>query len=162
MRIRETPLWRGFLFPVTLLALLLPGVPAPAGEQPQELPRVQLGAGIHVIQAQVALTPSQHRTGLMFRQTMAPSEGMLFIFQGARQQCLWMKNTLLPLSAAFVADDGRIVNIEDMVPGSLDRHCSTAPVRFVLEMNRGWFSQRGIGPGFRLQGGPFPGAGQAP
>jgi uncharacterized membrane protein (UPF0127 family) len=95
----------------------------------------------------------------MFREAMPANEGMLFVFQQARQQCFWMKDTPLPLSAAFVADDGTIVNIEDMAPGSLDRHCSAKPVRFVLEMNQGWFAQRGIAPGFRLQGGPFPGTG---
>jgi uncharacterized membrane protein (UPF0127 family) len=162
MRSLETPPRRGFLFAAALPALLLLAVAGQAEDRPQELQRIQLGAGIHLIQAQVAVTPAQVLTGLMFREAMPANEGMLFVFQEVRQQCFWMKNTPLPLSAAFVADDGTIVNIEDMAPGSLDRHCSVKPVRFVLEMNQGWFAQRGIAPGFRLQGGPFPGPGQAP
>jgi uncharacterized membrane protein (UPF0127 family) len=144
-----------------IVLLLLAGA-VRAGEGPQDLPRVQLGAGIHLIQAQVAMTRPQLLLGLMFRETMPANEGMLLAFPQSGQHCLWMKNVLLPLSAAFVADDGRIVNIEDMAPGTLDRHCSAEPVRFALEMNQGWFAQRGIGPGFRLRGGPFQAMGQAP
>jgi len=98
----------------------------------------------------------------MFRRTMAANEGMLFVFAEPRPQCFWMKNTLLPLSAAFIADDGRIVNIEDMAPQTLDSHCSAKPVRFVLEMNQGWFAQRGLAPGSRIQGAPFGGAVEPP
>lgn len=144
------PSRRGFLF-----ALLLLGSASWAQDRPQQLPAIQLGAGIHLIQAQLAMTPQQHSIGLMFRETMAPSEGMLFVFAEAREQCFWMKNTLLPLSAAFIADDGTVVNIEDMQPRTLDRHCSKKPVRFVLEMHQGWFAQRGLAAGARLQGAPF-------
>ena len=80
---------------------------------------------------------------------------MLFVFAQPRQQCFWMKNTLLPLTAAFVADDGTIVNLADMKPQSTDSHCSTKPVRYVLEMNQGWFAQRGIRAGAKLDGAPF-------
>ena len=146
----ETPRRRGFLF-----ALLLLGSASWAQDRPQQLPAIQLGAGIHLIEAQLAMTPRQHSIGLMFRETLGPSEGMLFVFAEARQQCFWMKNTLLPLSAAFIADDGRVVNIEDMQPRTLDRHCSKKPVRFVLEMHQGWFAQRGLKAGARLQGAPF-------
>ena len=120
-----------------------------------ELPRVQLSAGIHLIDTQVATTPQQRATGLMFRKEMPPSEGMLFIFEQASQQCFWMKNTLLPLTAAFVADDGTIVNLADMKPQTTDSHCSTQPVRYVLEMNQGWFGKKGIKAGFKLGGRPF-------
>ncbi len=146
----ETPRRRGFLF-----ALLLVGSVSCAQDQPQDLPAIQLSAGIHLIESQFAMTPQQHSIGLMFRMVMAPSEGMLFVFAEAKQQCFWMKNTLLPLSAAFIADDGSVVNIEDMQPGTLDRHCSRKPVRFVLEMHLGWFAQRGLRAGARLQGAPF-------
>ena len=144
--------------PLALFGCLLLGVAVATQAQeqtPQELPAIQLSAGIHLIQAQVAVTGEQHRVGLMFRQTMAANEGMLFAFPEVQQQCFWMKNTLLPLSAAFIADDGSVVNIEDMAPKTLDPHCSAKPVRFVLEMNQGWFAQRGITPGARLQGAPF-------
>ena len=83
----------------------------------------------------------------MHRPAMPRNDGMLFVFDDASQQCFWMKNTLLPLSAAFIADDGTIVNIEDMKPQTLESHCSKKPVRFVLEMNSGWFTKRGLKPG---------------
>ena len=119
------------------------------------LQRVQLSAGQHLINAQVATAPEQREIGLMLRQEMPQSEGMLFIFEQAGVQCFWMKNTLLPLTAAFVADDGTIVNLADMRPQSTDSHCSKQPVRYVLEMNQGWFSKKGIKAGFKLSGKPF-------
>ena len=129
---------------------------AAAQQEPQmNLPRVKLAAGMHQIDAQVARTPGERATGLMFRREMPQHEGMLFMFEQPTQQCFWMKNTLLPLSAAFVADDGRIVNIEDMKPLSEDPHCSKEPVRFVLEMNQGWFAKRGLKAGTRLTGPVF-------
>ena len=91
----------------------------------------------------------------MFRREMPQHEGMLFIFEQPSVQCFWMKNTLLPLSAAFLRDDGSIVNIVDMQPGSLDSHCSKEPVRYVLEMNQGWFAKRALGPGKKLGGELF-------
>ena len=121
------------------------------------LPRVQLQAGMFQIDAQVAATPKQREIGLMFRQDMATHEGMLFVFEQPQQQCFWMKNTLLPLTAAFIADDGTIVNLADMKPQTLDAHCSDQPVRWVLEMNQGWFAKRGIKAGFKLQGPVFRG-----
>ena len=126
-----------------------------AQDGPQKLPTIRLSAGMHVIQAELAQSPDERSIGLMFRKTMATNDGMLFAFERAGQQCFWMKNTLLPLSAAFIADDGSVVNIEDMKPQTLDSHCSKTPVRFVLEMNAGWFAKRGIKPGSRLQGAPF-------
>ena len=80
---------------------------------------------------------------------------MLFVFEEPSQQCFWMKNTLLPLTAAFVADDGRIVNLVDMKPQTLDAHCSREPVRYVLEMNQGWFAKKGIKAGSKLNGDLF-------
>lgn len=120
-----------------------------------DLPRVTLKAGMHLIQAQVASTPQQRATGLMHRQEMPAHEGMLFVFEQAAVQCFWMKNTLIPLTAAFVADDGSIVNLADMKPLVLDSHCSDKPVRYVLEMNQGWFTKRGLTAGSRLGGPPF-------
>ena len=121
-------------------------------DQPQRhLPRISLSAGVHVIQAQVASTPEQRAIGLMFRTEMPTNEGMLFVFEQPEGQCFWMKNTLIPLTAAFIADDGTIVNVADMQPQTLDSHCSAAPVRYVLEMNQGWFAKRGIKAGARLK-----------
>jgi uncharacterized membrane protein (UPF0127 family) len=120
-----------------------------------ELPRITLSAGMHLIHAQVAATPDQRSTGLMYRREMPANEGMLFVFERPEVQCFWMKNTLLPLTAAFVADDGSIVNLADMKPQTTDSHCSTQPVRYVLEMHQGWFDKRGIKAGSRLGGQPF-------
>ena len=128
---------------------------APAQTGPQKLPSIQLNAGIHNIKAEIAQSPDERSIGLMFRTAMGTNEGMLFAFEQPAQQCFWMKNTLLPLSVAFIGDDGSIVNIDAMKPQTLDSHCSAKPVRFVLEMNEGWFAKRGIKPGTRLRGAPF-------
>ena len=152
-----TPTTRMKTLSSRLLCLLaLVTATAWAQESPQlQLPRVTLSAGMHLINAQVAATPQQHAVGLMFRKEMPVNEGMLFAFEQASEQCFWMKNTLLPLTAAFVADDGTIVNLADMQPQSLVSHCSTKPVRFVLEMNKGWFDKRGLKAGAKLSGPPF-------
>ena len=129
---------------------------AMAQDEPQlKLQRTTLSAGMHLINAQLAMTPEQRQTGLMFRKEMPQSEGMLFVFEQVAQQCFWMRNTFLPLTAAFLADDGTIVNLADMKPQSTDSHCSAQPVRYVLEMNQGWFAKRQIKPGFKLGGTVF-------
>ena len=131
---------------------------AQAQESPQtELPRVPLTAGMYRIDAQVAQTPQSREIGLMFRREMPQQEGMLFVFSVPSEQCFWMKNTLLPLTAAFVADDGTIVNLADMAPQTTNSHCSAKPVRFVLEMNQGWFAHKGLKAGSKLGGAPFDG-----
>ena len=119
------------------------------------LPHVKLVAGMHQIDAQVAATQEQRATGLMWRKQMPQQEGMLFVFEQPGVQCFWMKNTLLPLTAAFIADDGELVNLVDMQPQALDSHCSAKPVRYVLEMNQGWFARKGIKAGMKLAGPPF-------
>ncbi len=144
------------LLGVALMALGVQVV-AQAQDAPQRLSVMTLQAGMHNIAAQVAKTPEQRQIGLMFRKDMASHEGMLFIFEAPATQCFWMKNSLLPLSAAFVADDGTIVNIEDMAPQTEASHCSKRPVRFVLEMNQGWFAKRGLKAGSRLTGPAFSG-----
>ena len=126
-----------------------------AQDAPQKLPAIRLNAGIHNIQAEVARTPEQRAIGLMHRPSMPPNDGMLFIFERAEPQCFWMKNTLLPLSIAFLADDGTVVNLEDMKPQTLDGHCSARPVRYALEMNQGWFAKRALKPGTKITGAPF-------
>ena len=129
---------------------------AQAQEGPQlDLMRVKLQAGMYQIDAQVAQTPQQRAIGLMNRREMPAHEGMLFIFEQPSIQCFWMKNTLLPLTAAFVADDGTIVNLADMAPQSTQSHCATKPVRFVLEMHQGWFAKKNMTAGFKLSGPPF-------
>lgn len=127
---------------------------AQSGPQPR-LPTVDLTAGMHVIKAEVAQTPEQQSVGMMFRTEMGANEGMLFVNEDAGVRCFWMRNTLVPLSIAFIDDGGRIVNIADMQPRSEASHCSAKAVRFALEMRQGWFAKRGLGPGFKLTGAPF-------
>ena len=143
--------------PPFLLALALALGPAPSqAQQPQlNLPRVKLSAGMHQIDAQVASTPEQRSTGLMWRRDMPMHEGMLFVFDQPNMQCFWMMNTPSPLTAAFISDDGTIVNLADMKALSTQSHCSARPVRFVLEMNQGWFDKKGLRAGSRLTGEPF-------
>ena len=128
----------------------------PAAQSPQlNLQRVELGAGMHRFDAQVAQAPQERQMGLMHRRTMPQHEGMLFVFEQPGTQCFWMKDTLLPLTAAFVADDGTIVNLADMQPHAEESHCSAKPVRYVLEMNQGWFDKKGLKAGSQLRGAPF-------
>lgn len=136
-------------------ALALLALDGWAQQGPQlNLPRTQLQAGMHVLDVQLAQTPEQRQIGLMWRKEMPQHEGMLFVFEQPATQCFWMRNTLIPLSAAFVADDGTIVNIADMKPLSDASHCSEKPVRYVLEMNVGWFAKRQVKAGYKL-GGPI-------
>ncbi len=140
----------------TLLAGLLATTHAAAQDSPQgRLQTVPLTLGMHVIQAELAITPVQQQTGMMFRKTMGANEAMLFINDQPDKRCFWMRNTLLPLSIAFVADDGTIVNLADMAPQSDASHCSAKPVRYALEMNQGWFAKRGFKAGAKLRGAPF-------
>ena len=145
------------LFQHTVFAFV--GLAAPMlgwAQEPQtDLQRMVIQAGMFQIDTQIAQTPQQRQIGLMFRKEMPTHEGMLFIFDEPQKQCFWMKNTLLPLTAAFVDDEGVIVNTADMQPRSTDSHCSDKPVRFVLEMNQGWFAKKKIGKGYKLKSAVF-------
>ncbi len=125
---------------------------------PQHLPAIQLNAGIRLIHAEVAATPAQRELGLMFRRDLDTNDGMLFVFEEPSPQCFWMKNTPTPLSIAFIADDGTIVNLADMAPETVQSHCSARPVRYALEMNQGWFARNGIKAGSKIGGAPFKSA----
>ena len=150
---RHGPLLAALQIAALLLAAA-PAVRAQTEAQPR-LDTVTLQAGMHLICAEVARTPQQTSTGMMFRREMGANEGMLFVFNDLEPRCFWMKNTLLPLSIAFIDDDGRITDLADMQPLSEQNHCSSRAVRFALEMNQGWFAKRGIKPGFKLKGPPF-------
>ncbi len=138
-----------------LLLVCLPLGSLAQGEPQTRLARIKVGAGMHLIDTQLAQTPEQRQIGLMWRKDLPQNEGMLFIFEQPSVQCFWMRNTLTALTAAFVDEDGTIVNLEDMKPQTDDSHCSAKPVRFVLEMNQGWFKKRGIQAGFKLTGPTF-------
>jgi len=125
---------------------------ASAWPQQPMLPTTKLSAGIHVIQAEVASTMGTRSQGMMLRKSMAQGAGMLFLFDESAGHCMWMKNTLIPLSVAFIDERGEIANIADMQPLDESTHCAARPVRYALEMNQGWFKKRGITPGTMIQG----------
>lgn len=135
-----------------LLSLFAPVFAARAEAPAAQEGVATLSVGIYAISAEIADRFDTRQHGLMGRTQMAQHEGMLFVFERPARQCMWMKNTLLPLSVAFLDADGRIVNIEDMEPQTLDEHCSAAPVRYALEMNRGWFAARGLREGMVIEG----------
>ena len=117
-----------------------------------ELPAVQLSAGMHLIRAEVAADFNSRMQGLMHRKSLGTNAGMLFVFDEATVQCMWMKNTYVPLSVAFLDEAGTILNIADMQPQSEQSHGASGAARYALEMNQGWFAQRGIKPGTKLGG----------
>lgn len=129
--------------------LLIPAYAVCAG-----LPTRPLSINGQKLVAEIASTPAQRTTGLMHRFSLQPDHGMLFVFERAEPQGFWMRNTFIPLSIAFIAGDGRIVNIEDMVPQSESTHWSHGPVLYALEMRQGWFAKRGIRAGDRVDGLP--------
>jgi uncharacterized membrane protein (UPF0127 family) len=117
-----------------------------------QLPTIELNAGIHLIRAEVASTFESRAQGLMFRKYLGPNEGMLFVFPQAEAHCMWMRNTLIPLSVAFIDAQGKIVTIAEMKPQTENSHCAAAPAKFALEMSGGWFAAKGIKAGATLQG----------
>lgn len=126
-------------------------VPKPIAA-PATMPVVELGAGMYRIEAEVAHTFSARQTGLMNRRSMAMQRGMVFVFPDDAIHCMWMKNTYLPLSVAFLDRNGRILNIADMQPQTEDSHCAAGAARYALEMNQGWFRERGVKAGDTLRG----------
>lgn len=116
------------------------------------MPVAELAAGMYRIEAEVAYTAPDRERGLMFRSWMAENHGMLFIFPVADRHCMWMRNTPLSLSVAFLDERGRILNIEDMQSLTTDNHCAERPARYALEMNLGWFVRHGWGRGRAITG----------
>ena len=120
----------------------------------QKFPVTTLNLGIHLVQAEVALREEERAQGLMYREKMGVNEGMVFRFPESRLVCMWMKNTPLPLSVAFIDEADTIINIEDMQPQTQDAHCAKKPARYALEMNQGWFKQKNLKPGTKVGGLP--------
>jgi len=121
-----------------------------------DLPTTVLTVGQYKVTAEVVVTPEQRAVGLMHRFSLKPDHGMLFVFERSEPLAFWMKNTFIPLSIAFISADGRIVNIEDMRPQTEDTHWSKGPALYALEMRKGWFAEKGIGPGAMVKGIPAP------
>lgn len=136
-----------------LVAFLIAAAGCAFAQQAQPpLPTIQLQSGLYLVRAEVAATDRTRMMGLMFREKMAQGDGMLFVFPGQERVCMWMKNTILPLSVAFIDESGTILNIEDMQPQTEDSHCSAGPARYALEMNQGWFKTKKIGRGAKITG----------
>ncbi len=127
---------------------------SPDGPQPP-LPTIKIKAGMFIATAELAKEPGQRSMGLMNRKTMEPDHGMLFVFDRADGHCFWMRNTLLPLSIAWLSEDGTIVTIAEMQPKSEDNHCPTAAAKYALEMNQGWFKKKGLKVGSKLKAPPL-------
>jgi uncharacterized protein len=148
------PLTLQVRFLALLLGVLLASdAGAQSGPQPT-LPTARLTAGMHIITAEFATTSQSRTVGMMFREKTAPNHGMLFVFETKAQECFWMSNTPLPLSIAFIEDDGTILQINDMAPKNETLHCSQRPVRFALEMEQGWFARKGLAVGSKIAGLP--------
>ncbi|HTI17027.1 MAG TPA: DUF192 domain-containing protein [Trinickia sp.] len=129
----------------------------PAGtKDPSEFPRAKLTAGMFVIDAAVAANDADREQGLMYRSQLAPNEGMLFVFGENAVHCFWMKNTVIPLSIAFMRADGTVTDIDEMAAETTNNHCPRNNGVYALEMSKGWFTSKGITPGMKIQGLPQP------
>ncbi len=117
-----------------------------------QLPAISLNAGLYVIRAEVANTFETRARGLMYRESLGPNQGMLFVFPDVNRHCMWMKNTPAPLSVAFIDERGEVVSISEMAPHTENPHCAAKPARFALEMSAGWFAAKGIRAGSKIQG----------
>lgn len=131
---------------ISLLLLTAPAVMA------QSMPVMELRAGFHRIEAEVAANQPARMQGLMQRRSIGPNQGMLFVFPFRDRHCMWMRNTLIPLAVAFLDEEGKILNIEEMKPQTENNHCAASAARFALEMNASWFSAKGIAVGTRIGG----------
>ena len=134
------------------LALVLPRLAAAADVcSPAILDLRESGAELR-FNVEIADDATERAQGLMFRESMAKFSGMLFVYETPQPVAFWMKNTLIPLSIAFIDADGKIVNIADMQPQTEANHCAARPVRYALEMNLGWFASKGMAAGTRIGG----------
>lgn len=136
--------------PIPFLLLLTLAVSPPTVQA--EMPRAELTASFYRINAEIAADQDNRSQGLMFRESLAANQGMVFVFPRPDRHCMWMRNTLIPLSVAFLDEQGKILNIEDMQPRTETSHCASGPARFALEMNLGWFAKKGLKPGLRIGG----------
>ena len=124
----------------------------PGAKLPDQFPHIKLRAGMYVIDAAVAANDADREQGLMYRSKLAPNEGMLFKFDEYAVHCFWMKNTLIPLSIAFMTADGKVTDIDEMHAETNNNHCPTHNGEYALEMSKGWFTAHGIKPGMKLNG----------
>jgi uncharacterized membrane protein (UPF0127 family) len=140
---KMTMMWRVFAVSAFLAA---------TGAADAQTQRVNLEVGKHRIEVEVVADEQARNFGLMYRSHLPPDQGMIFVYPSPISICMWMKNTLIPLSVAFLDEEGRILNIEDMAPQSEESHCAVKPAHHALEMNRGWFARHGVKAGDRIEG----------
>jgi hypothetical protein len=136
----------------SVAAILFMHTVAAAGANAAPLPTIELAIKGHRLVAELATTTDARTTGLMNRFSLQPDHGMLFVFKEAQPLAFWMKNTYVPLSIAFIASDGKILNIEDMAPQTESTHPSQGLAVYALEMKKGWFAEHSIRAGDAVEG----------
>lgn len=141
--------WRLIRHSLTLVALALS---VSAAAQVQPLPEIALSVNGHKLTAEVAYTDTARMQGLMHRRMLPESRGMVFVFEDTALHAMWMMNTYIPLSVAFLDERGVIINIENMKPHTQDTHPAAKPAKYALEVNLGWFGKHGIRPGAKVDG----------
>ena len=153
------PLARGAVLALACTASLAWAQAAmpPDAKRPQDFPHAKLTIGLYVIDAGVAANNKDREQGLMYRTGLAPNEGMLFVFDEDAGHCFWMENTLIPLSIAFMRQDGTITDIDEMQAETTNNHCPAHNGTYALEMSKGWFAAKGITSGTVVSGLPPPG-----
>ncbi len=139
-----------------LAAALIAAASLFASADPVEFKTWQVKVGTHPLKVELAASEPQRTQGLMYRKKLGHEDGMLFVFDEVGYHSMWMKNTLIPLSVAFLDDDGRILNILDMEPQTLDTHSAAGPARYAIETNKGWFAEKRIKAGDKVTGLPKP------
>jgi uncharacterized membrane protein (UPF0127 family) len=115
-------------------------------------PLLQLSVGSGTLEVEVAATKTQRAQGLMHRTVMPDSRGMLFVYPEPAYFCMWMKNTRIPLSVAFIDAQGQVINVADMTPHSETNHCPHRNAMYALEANLGWFAKHGVAAGTQVLG----------
>jgi uncharacterized protein len=148
----KTCMFRTALNAALLATLFSLALPASAQAPAPTFPRTELSVGMFRVNAEVAASEDLRMYGLMYRKELPSNAGMVFIFETSQQYCMWMKNTLLPLSVAFIDDTGKIINVEEMQPQTENSHCAERPARFALEMNKGWFKDKNFKAGTKIGG----------
>jgi uncharacterized protein len=153
----RTAAWRALLAAPLLALACLAAAPSLAQTKAQPpLRTIAVKVGGHALRVEVAETVEQRMMGLMLREKLGRNDGMLFVFEDPGYHAMWMRNTLVPLSVAFVDGDGVILNILDMQPQTDDQHMAAGPARYAIETNKGWFAERRIKAGDKVSGLPKP------